>query len=246
MKRFTVRVAAAIFRVVVPHPRLINPSSPMHWYSKGIVASVIAATFVASSALPAQLLRIKAGLAKTSHSELSPRLAGGGIEVSWPLGTSGLRFHLGGEHYSVSANDFGVVCAGLIEPGTCAREPLRTQGSMSVLAAGVDYPVVKLPRFRTSIVSEVNVNRVSVTKTGFTSKSSLSSSDPVWGGSVGGAASFMPVRQLPLLLEAGATVGAVRSIASAQMVDGYEPFRGGAFRVGRAWVGISFGRAAWM
>lgn len=135
---------------------------------------------------------------------------------------------------------------GLIEPGTCAPEPVRTRGNLSVFAAGVAYPVVRLPRLRASIVGEFNVNRVSATKTGLTSKSSLTSSDPVWGGSVGGSASFTPVRKLPLSLDAGATVGAVRSIFRAQEIDGYEPFRENAFRVGRAWVGISLGRAAWM
>jgi hypothetical protein len=172
----------------------------------------------------------------TAHRLMSDGLFGFGARLEVPLGNV-LRARIGAEHTSGTANRRGIMCVGLILPGTClGDEPIRDNARLTAASGGLGVRVLGSESRNISLTGDVRLGWVHAESFGSTSGSRLSNGESLIGGEIGLQAVWSPSPDSPFAVEAGASAGELRPIVKPQVVDGYEPFDTD-FNVGRVRLG---------
>ena len=215
---------------------------------RGACASACAlfAVFAAPGAVPqasAQMSPISAVSAvgvRTGEDALGTML-GVGFTTMSPLGRTSESPQLSGFVVGGSRTGFGSPCAGLIRPGTCPQQPLRTTSRMGVMSIALAGRVYKGRALQVHLAAGPSGGFASTNNRGTVTGETLRGSKGVWGGTGGLDAFWWPGTRSSLGVHLGLAVTGLRS-AGIDCVDCYIPF-GEGFVLTRAQVGVSFGRA---
>lgn len=158
------------------------------------------------------------------HTLLSDGLFGFGARYSYPVGGR-VSVHAGVEHTTGTAYRPGILCAGLVLPGTCtSEEPVRDDARLTMAVGGVDVRVLGTASRGLVLSGDVRLGRVRAESRGATTGAFLSDESALLGGELGAEASWTLTPSSPFALVAGASAGELRPVLKAQVVDGYNPF----------------------
>jgi hypothetical protein len=158
-------------------------------------ASILVTAALGLSAEPArpQSLGLQVVGARSSLSLLG-NLIGIGAQATVPLRNRSLAIRLGLERLTGGTDRIGTPCAGLIEPGTCAPEPVHDDARATTGSIGV---VMLAKRW----------NRIALAA----------------GGDLGLATEWRPTN-VPIGVELGVGFGGLTPVTVTALEDGYTPF----------------------
>ena len=170
---------------------------------------------------------------------LGERLYGAGLVFDIPLRSGRSAFRLAADVTRSATDRIGVPCGGLIQPGTCAPEPVRDRAQFAMISAGLSRRVIGSVQNGVALTVDVALALAHVETTGVASGRTLPASKTFWGGTAGAEAFWTPVANVPVMLTLGAAAGGLTPVRESQFVDGYSPFEQG-FGVGRMYIGTSW------
>ena len=175
-----------------------------------------------------------------NHELLGKPLVGAGVEFWIPIEQGPFTFRFGGEMVHGLANRIGVPCAGLIQPGTCAPEPVRDRSQMTTVRGGFTLRLVDGRKSTVRLATDWMVTRVSVDTHGLASGRDLTAASMLWGPRLGLTADWKPISRAPVGLELEAGIGGLAAVPpQTRIEDGYTPFDGTVSvrygRLGLAW-----------
>lgn len=211
-------------------------------FTRPAVAAIVAMGMAAASATgaSAQVSAISAVAVRTDNANLGEML-GAGFRTVNPVRRGAVSLVLDGIYVAGSQSGFGSPCAGLVRPGTCEPESLRTTNKLGMMALGVGGFPIRRSSFQLH-VSASATGGVAVTRTrGLASGDSRSGSETVVGATGGIDATWLPWRRSPVGLQLGVAATALKVPRGNGCVDCYLPFREG-FNHWRLHLGVSYGR----
>ncbi len=189
----------------------------------------------------AQVGRISAVVAAPRHDLMVDPLVGASALVALPIGEGRRVLRVQGERVVGDARRTGVPCSGLAEPGTCSPEPVSDDARMTTVAFGLGFALLRGARLDAQLTADLRIGSIHADTRGLVSGRELSAGKSIWGGDLGLQASWSPWARMPLALEGGFTLGALRPMVREEIVDGYTPFNNG-FAVRRLSVGAAWRR----
>jgi hypothetical protein len=203
--------------------------------------ALIATSFSLPTVAAAQTWGASGIVAGTSHYLLADVLTGFGLRARGPIGNRVVSIRLGFEHVSGTSHRFGVPCSGLIPPGSCPPEPLRDEGRLTSLAAGVALPLITARRFDLETLASLRVGRAHSRTLTRTSGEVLSAAKLLWGAEWGLDGTWAPWARVPVAVELSLSLGGLLPVMAEQVADGYTPFNQG-FAMGRLALGVVWRR----
>lgn len=204
----------------------------------GLLATV--ALTLTHSAI-AQSVNVGAGQLVADHYLLGATMRGGGVSLTFRTPIRRLDLNVGFDRYNGTAGRVGVVCAGLIKPGTCTEnEAIRDQATMYLLSVGPSYNLVRTREFTLSLLGHVQGGSVNADTYGLQTGRTLDARRTLWGVAGGLCAGWKPSPTKPIVLQGTASVGRLGPVQQSGVVDGYEPFDGRSFRTQRVSLGVAY------
>ena len=185
----------------------------------------------------AQGASVSAVVISAQHMLLGSPLTGGALGVSIRRRDSPVALHFEAAISHGHAGRIGVPCAGLIQPGTCAAEPLRDETRLTSISGGTTFRVFHRRHVLFALTGDLMLASLRADTRGLTSGQTLTASKTFWGGLVGAHAAWTPVVRVPVALQIAGGVGGLMPIAHDVAVDGYAPFERG-IQVRRLQLGI--------
>jgi len=216
---------------------------PLH-RSKVMSSAILLAICLVFAAGPRATAQVQGGGAtavalSAKHELLGNPLVGGGVELWIPAGDGRFAFRFGGEWLHGQADRIGIPCAGLVEPGTCAPEPVHDRSRMTTARGGGMLRLAGGHNATLKLTADWMVTRVSVDTHGNASGSELTAAKMLWGAWLGVSADWIPWSHVPIGLEMEAGLGDLIPILNEHILDGYAPFDGGMsvrhLRLGLVW-----------
>ncbi len=192
-----------------------------------MVRSMILAVILVSAARPlhAQSIDVAVGRAWTDHDRLGdPRTGAVGL-VFAPV--ERVRVRAAYMLYVAKFDGFGVVCAGLVEPGTCPAESLREEGRIHAVRLGATLDLLLRGRLAVGAVAGLQLARATTVTRGRDTGNTLSAAQAMLGGDVGVELSVAPLPPSPLRLRLGGYLAGLLPLRPELVPDGYTPLGGG-------------------
>jgi len=203
------------------------------------LVAVFAVALGGPVAARAQGASVSAVVISAQHMLLGSPLTGGALGVSIRRRDSPVALHFEAAISHGHAGRIGVPCAGLIQPGTCAAEPLRDETRLTSISGGTTFRVFHRRHVLVALTGDLMLASLRADTRGLTSGQTLTASKTLWGGLVGAHAAWTPVARVPVALQIDGGVGGLMPIARELVVDGYTPFERGIqvrrLRLGIAW-----------
>ncbi len=210
-----------------------------HFRTFAVLATI--ATLVASPG-PASAQSVDAGIIAmtTSHDLMSDGLFGFGARIEVGLG-SRIALHAGAEHATGTARRPGILCVGLVQPGTCtSEEQVRDNARLTTAVGGFDARLLGAGSRSLSLTGDVRIGVVRVVSTGASTGRQLTDEKSLIGGELGLQAIWSLTPHSPFALVLAGSAGEMRPIVKEQVIDGYNPFwtdfNVGRLRAGGRWT----------
>lgn len=202
---------------------------------------LVAATFALVHSATAQSVNVGGGQLVADHHLLGSSMRGGGVSLTFHTPIPRLDINVGMDRYTGTAGRVGVVCAGLIQPGTCTEnEAIRDDAKMNLLSVGPSYNLVRTREFTVSVLGQLQGGGVNADTYGLTTGSTLTASKTLWGVTGGVVGGWKPSPTKPIVLQGTASVGRLGPVRQQVLLDGYAPFDGQSFRTRRVSVGVAY------
>lgn len=199
---------------------------------------LIFAAMVGPRQMSAQGLTLRAGAANIGNP-LIGGVAGGGLLGSIPVGSNGARLLVGAEYLAGTSSRFGIPCAGLIAPGSCAPEPLRDRAAASSGLVGIRLPAWHERRAAVYLGGDLGVSWLRSRTRGEASGREIHAAKAMWRGDLVGEVEWLAGGQRGVGLIGGVAVGGLAPVDRDLVVDGYTPLDRTA-RTLRGWLGITW------
>ena len=213
-----------------------------HRQSFSISSRLVAAVAVGIAgpvAARAQGASVSAVVISAEHMLLGRPLTGGAVGVSLRRRDTPIALDFEAAISHGHAGRIGVPCAGLIQPGTCAAEPLRDEARLTSASGGTTLRMFHGRHALVALTGDLVLASLRADTRGLSSGQTLTAAKTLWGGLVGAHAAWIPVVRVPVALQIAGGVGGVMPIARELVVDGYTPFERGIqvrrLRLGIAW-----------
>ena len=167
-------------------------------------------------------------------------MLGAGFTTLSPLGRTSKSLQLSGFAVAAGRDGFGRPCAGLIFPGACPPEALRTTSGLGVMSLGLAARVFDRNAVQVHFAAGPSGGLASTYTRGTVSRRTLRGTKGVWGAFAGLDGFWWPEPHSSLGVHVGLSVMGLRAGGIA-CVDCYVPF-GEGFVVSRFQLGVTFGR----
>ncbi|MEO7456603.1 MAG: hypothetical protein ABIY52_10105 [Gemmatimonadaceae bacterium] len=200
--------------------------------------AALVAAMLASQPATARAQALDAGVVALAadHFLISNGLFGFGARASFALGTT-VSLRIGAEHTTGEAHRAGILCAGLVMPGTClSAEPVQDDGRLTMVSGGFEARMFGSSSRNIAATVDLRVGQVRVDSRGASTGTVFSDDRSLVGGEIGVQALWSVTPNSPFSLEIAGSVGEMRSTVQEAIVDGYTPFMAG-FNVRRLSVG---------
>ncbi len=139
---------------------------------------------------------------------------------------------------TASSRRTGSLCGGSTDPASCG-ESLRDEARLTLIGIGLGQRVATRSRATLDVLAQLQHALVSGTTTGESTGGFMKAERRLWGLEVGLEATVSPWATVPLALDLGASLGAMRPFGENGISDAPAPFEDG-FGVARLRVGLSF------
>ena len=174
----------------------------------------------------------------TSHEKLGDPMSGWTGRLDVPVGRGRYAVRATAEQTSGTADArWGRVC-GCFEPHAEPDEPLRDDARLLTMSLGVARRVVTLPHTRLDILANLQHALATGTTTGQNTGGVLAMERRLWGAEIGLEGAVTPWSRLPIALEVGTSIGALRPLAIEQVLDAPSAYNA-VIGIARFRVGVS-------
>src|SRR5262249_4824849 len=170
------------------------------------------------------------------HELLGGLLTRGAVTFS-PARDGPLAFQLEASLSHGHADRIDVVCAGLIQPGTCPAEQVRDETRFASASGGAALRVLRGHNAGVDLTADLTLASVQADTRGLSTGATLTASKLLWGALIGARVTWTPVTRVPVALEIAGGVGGLMPLVHDDVVDGYAPFEAG-FDVRQARLGV--------
>ncbi|MEO7998407.1 MAG: hypothetical protein ABI852_13235 [Gemmatimonadaceae bacterium] len=201
---------------------------------------VITAALTLGRTTTAQSVNISGGRLVADHYLLGSSMRGVGGAMTFRTPVPRLDVQLSLSRYAGTSSRVGVVCAGLVEPGTCGSEAIHDESTLYLFSVGPSINIVRAQGFTFDVIGQVQGGGVNSDTYGLKTGRSLTANKTLWGVSGGVAAGWQPNLRKPIVFQGSVTAGRLGGIRDNTLVDGYSPYEGKAFSTHQLSIGVAY------
>lgn len=185
--------------------------------------------------------RVDGVVTDVSHPLTGRPLFGTSLGINWARPMGHVTWTVRAERLHGDATRFGVLCAGLVPPGSCQeREAINDETRLITARVALAVAVVRHQRLRLSLLGETGVGNIRTVSRGRTTGRAFSGTETLAPLEAGIRLGWKPLVRVPLSVELEGSVTRFVSITPGVELDGYSPFTESfaarSLRLGAVWL----------